>query len=68
MSERTYRLNMTFAIVDTLVCILAVLCFGYSAIVFQRWWVNLFSFLPLLLFHAHPLVIENGGEEEDDGR
>ena len=64
MSERTYKLNLAFAVVDTIVSVEAILCFGLSAKFFGHWWINLFSFLPLLLFHAHPLVIESVGEEE----
>ena len=66
MDKKLFVVNIIFAITDTLMCLVAILCFGYSAIFFSLWWVNLFSIIPLLLFHSHPLVIE-GGEENKDG-
>ena len=66
MDERLYRLNTTYAIVDTLVCVLAVLAFTFAAWFFERWWITLFNVLPLALFNSHLLVVETagGGEEE----
>ena len=68
MGEKLYKLNITITIAEAIVTIVMVLCFGLSAWFFARWWINLFSLIPALLFHAHPLVIESGGEEEDDDK
>lgn len=58
MDERLYKLNMTYALTDTVVALVSILCFGVSAYFFERWWVNLFSIIPLALFHSHALVLD----------
>lgn len=67
MSDKLFRLNITYAITDALICLVAILCFGYSAIFFSLWWVNLFSILPLLLFHQHSIVVDADVEKARKG-
>lgn len=64
-------MNIIFAIADTIMCGLAVvgLCFG--AYHFDRWWILLFTIVPLLLFYLRPMVmdadyepIEKGGDSD----
>lgn len=66
MDERSYKLNTTYAVVDTLMCLAAILCFGFAAWYFGKWWINLFNLLPLCLFNRHTVIldVEKG---EDDG-
>ena len=59
MDERLFRLNTTYAIVDTVKCLAFILAFGFAAWEFGRWWVNLFSVLPLLMYSTHTIVIED---------
>ena len=67
MSDKLFRLNITYAITDALICLVAILCFGYSAIFFSLWWVNLFSILPLLLFHQHSIGVDADVEKAQKG-
>ena len=66
MGERSYRLNTTYAIVDTLMCLAAIICFGFSAWYFGKWWLNLFNLLPLGLFSHHTVVLDVK-EDEPNG-
>ena len=65
MEERLYRLNTTYAIVDTLVCLAAILCFGFAAWYFGKWWINVFNLIPLGLFSKHTVVVDLKGDAED---
>ena len=65
MDERLYRLNITYAIVDTLVCVLAVVGFAFAAWVFNKWWIVLFNIITLALFNSHLVVLKNANEKED---
>lgn len=47
-----------FAICDTIVCLAAILAFGYAAIYFDKWWINLFNLLPLSLYSRHTVVVD----------
>lgn len=58
MDDKMYHLNRLYAIIDTLVCLAAIICFGFGAYHFGKWWLNIFSIIPLLLFSQHSLVIE----------
>ena len=60
-------MNIIFAIADTIMCGLAVvgLCFG--AYHFDRWWILLFTIVPLLLFNSPQLVLD-ADYEQVEGR
>lgn len=57
MEKKLLALNIIITIADTLVCLAAVTAFGFAAIHFSRWWITLFSFVPLLLFNSHSIII-----------
>ena len=69
MDERLFRLNTTYAIVDTIKCLAFIVAFGFAAWAFQRWWVNLFSILALLMYSTHTIVVEQDIEcmKEQEG-
>lgn len=70
MNDKMLKLNRILAISDTIVSVIAILTLGACAWYFNKWWIVLFSIIPLLLFYSHPLVldadyepIEKGGDE-----
>lgn len=66
MDERLYRLNTTYAVVDTLMCLAAILCFGFASWYFGKWWINLFNLIPLALFNRRTIVLDTtDGKGED---
>mgnify|MGYP003302295562 CR=1 FL=1 len=68
MDNKLYRLNTLFAIVDTLVSLLAIAAFSMGAYLFDRWWIVCFNLIPLILFHSHTLIINSdisAAEEEE---
>ena len=70
MDEKLYKLNRTYAIVDTIICITAVLAFTFCAWWFNRWWITLFNVLTILLYNQHTLLLESDMEKavENDGK
>lgn len=70
MEKNLLAINIIITIADTLVCLAAVTVFGFAAIHFSKWWITLFSFVPLLLFNSHSLIIDadldaaKGGESD----
>lgn len=58
MNKQLMVLNIVFAIGDVLVCMLAIVCFGYASWFFGKWWILPFMFLPLLLYSNHGIIIE----------
>ena len=58
MSKSLTAINIIFAVTDTLISALAIVCFGWGAWFFNHWWVLAFTIIPLALFHQHSLVID----------
>lgn len=69
MENNLYKLNTTYAIVDTIKCIAFIVAFGFAAWFFGRWWINLFSALALLMYSTHTIVVEQDIEcmQEQEG-
>lgn len=71
MSKRLAIINIIIAVADALICLVAITMFAYAAIHFGKWWITLFSFIPLLLFSSHTLIVDadfdaamEGGEND----
>jgi len=58
MNERVYKLNKLYAITDTLMCVVTIVAFAVCAVLFSKWWLNLFDFVPLFLFSSHTVVMD----------
>jgi hypothetical protein len=58
MSNRLLAINITFAVVDTIIAALAICAFGWGAWHFGRWWLLLFTIVPLMLFQGHSIIVD----------
>ena len=58
MNDKLFRLNRIYAIVDTIVCLAAIACFGLAAFHFGKWWIGLFNLVPLMLYSQHTAMID----------
>ena len=67
MDNKLFALNTILAIVDTLIAALAIIAFAWGSWNFERWWMLLFTIIPLILFNTHTLVLDlpeqKGGDE-----
>jgi len=74
MTSKLLALNITYAIVDTIIAALAICAFGWGAWFFGRWWMLLFTIIPLALFNTHSAIVDadieatQKGGEDDAGR
>ena len=64
MNRRVFILNVIYAVTDTIICALAIGAFAFSAYRTDRWWINLFSLIPMALYFQHVVILEV--EEEDE--
>lgn len=73
MSKQLKTINIIFALSDTLICLVAIALFGAAAYWFSKWWIVMFTIVPLALYCNHTLIIEadidaaQGKGGEDDG-
>lgn len=58
MSSKLLAINVVFAIVDTIIAALAICAFGWGALFFGKWWLLLFTFVPLALFNGHSIIVD----------
>lgn len=71
MSNKLLALNIIYAIADVIIGVLAICAFGWGSWHFGRWWILLFTIIPLALFSTHSVIIDadikaaqEGGEED----
>lgn len=74
MTSKLLALNITYAIVDTIIASLAICAFGWGSWHFGRWWIILFTIIPLALFNSHSAIVDadieaaqKGGEADAGG-
>ena len=68
MEERLYRLNRIYAIVDTLICIVAVAAFTFCAWWFEHWWISLGNVLVIALYNQHTILIDAAINQETENK
>ena len=71
MSKSLTAINIIFAVTDTLISALAIVCFGWGAWFFGKWWLLLFAIIPLALFNQHRLIVNadlERGEKDESSR
>ena len=67
MSNKLLALNITYAIIDTLIAALSILGFSWGAWFFDKWWMMLFNIIPLALFNAHSAIVNADVEAAQKG-
>lgn len=67
MTNKLLALNITYAIVDTIIAALAICAFGWGSWHFERWWMLLFTIIPLGLFNSHSVIVESGIDAAEKG-
>lgn len=66
MDKKIFALDVLITIADTLIAALAILAFAWGSRYFDKWWMLLFTIIPLALFNAHTLVLDTtDGKGED---
>ena len=63
MSNRLLAINITITVADTIIAALAICAFGWGAWFFGKWWILLFTFIPLALFNGHSIVVNKDIED-----
>ena len=67
MSSKLLVINIVFAIVDTIIAALAICAFGWGSWFFGRWWILLFTIIPLALFNGHSIIVNADIEAAQKG-
>lgn len=65
MDKKIFALDVIITIADTLIAALAILAFAWGSRYFDKWWMLLFTIIPLAMFNSHALVLDAPQEEEN---
>lgn len=67
MTSKLLALNITYAIVDTIIAALAICAFGWGSWFFGKWWMLCFCIIPLVLFNSHSVIVDADIEAAKEG-
>lgn len=67
MTSKLLALNITYAIVGTIIAALGICAFGWGSWHFGRWWILLFAIIPLALFSGHSVIVEADLKAAEEG-
>ena len=66
MSDKIFKLNSLLAIVDTIIAAIAILAFVWASMNFEKWWLMLFTLVPLALFNSHSILVDSAIKEAQE--
>ena len=67
VSKHMTIINVMFIVADTIIAALAIIAFGWGAAHFERWWILLFTILPLVMYSSKSIVVEKDIEDAQKG-
>lgn len=67
MSKELKTINTLYAVCDTLIAVLAIAAFGLAAYFFNKWWIVLFTIIPLFLYSSHTLIVDADIKDAEGG-
>lgn len=59
MEKGLFWLNIVYAVLDTAIAGVAIFGFFWCANRFEKWWLILFTIIPLMLYSNHTLIIND---------
>ena len=59
MSKRMVVLNIILVITDLILSALAVCAFTWCAVYFHKWWIILFTLIPVILYNNHSMILDS---------
>lgn len=68
MDRKLLTLNIFYAIADVIIGLAGIAVFGAGAWFFGKWWLLIFTLLPLILYNNHTLVINEDIQLQDEAQ
>lgn len=69
MDKKIFVLNIVKVVADVIVSTAAIIAFEWGAWYFGKWWILLFTILPMLMYYSSGIIVmgepvEEGGEND----
>ena len=68
MDRKLLTLNIFYAIADVIIGLAGIAVFGAGAWFLEKWWLLIFTLLPLILYNNHTLVINEDIQLQDEAQ
>lgn len=59
MSRTMAVINIFLVVADLLLSALAVCAFAWAAVYFHKWWLILFTLVPVALYSNHSIIVDS---------
>lgn len=76
MSKSLTAINIILVVTDLILSALCVMAFAWASFFFSKWWLVLFTLIPVMAYSHHSIIIESdiqqdridklGGENNSD--
>lgn len=67
MDNKMFVINIIKVVADVIVSTAAIIAFGWGAWFFSKWWILLFTILPMLMYYSSGIVVLGEPVEEGGG-
>ena len=64
MSKRLAIINITLVITDLILSGMTVAAFAWAAWHFSKWWLVLFTLIPVMAYSHHSIIIESDIQQD----
>ena len=59
MSRRLAIINITLVVTDLILSAMTVAAFAWAAWFFSKWWLVLFTIIPMAMYSQHSVIIDS---------
>lgn len=59
MSKSLTTINIILVIADLILSAIAVCAFAWCAVYFHKWWIILFTLVPVILYNNHSVILDS---------
>ena len=64
MSKSLTAINIILVVTDLLLSALCVIAFSWASFFFSKWWLVLFTLIPVMAYSHHSIIIESDIQQD----
>lgn len=64
MSKSLTAINIILVVTDLILSALCVIAFSWASFFFDKWWLVLFTLIPVMAYSHHSIIIESDIQQD----
>ncbi len=64
MSKSLTAINIILVVTDLILSALCVMAFAWASFFFSKWWLVLFTLIPVMAYSHHSIIIESDIQQD----